>query len=157
MCAASTSLESIIIRQIRQNGPMSLAEYMRLCLSHPEHGYYMKKDPFGVAGDFTTAPEISQIFGEMIGAWIADTWIKLNAPERFILLECGPGRGTLMEDALRVTGTVKGFHDAMQLTLLECSPVLQSSTGTKIKSISPAMDHNTFRLTARLSGDCRGK
>ena len=110
---------------------------MRLCLSHPEHGYYMKKDPFGAAGDFTTTPEISQIFGEMIGAWIADTWIKMDAPERFILLECGPGRGTLMQDALRVTKSVNGFHDAMRLTLLETSPVLMEQQKQKLDQYDP--------------------
>ena len=120
-----TKLEEIIVQKIRADGPMNLAEYMELCLGHPEHGYYMTRDPLGVKGDFTTAPEISQLFGELIGAWIADTWMQMGAPENFILLECGPGRGTLMSDALRVTKNLKGFHDALNLHLLEMSPVLK--------------------------------
>lgn len=106
---------------------MRLDAYMGLCLSHPDHGYYMTRDPFGRAGDFTTAPEISQMFGEMIGAWLADTWMKMGAPAKIHLLECGAGRGTLMADALRATKGVDGFHDAVHLHLLEISPVLKQA------------------------------
>lgn len=124
---SETPLEKIIKQQIRQNGPMNLGEYMGLCLGHPQHGYYMTRDPFGAAGDFTTAPEISQMFGELIGAWLADAWEKMGAPDKFTLLELGAGRGTLMQDALRATKGVKGFHEAMQLHLLEMSPVLKAA------------------------------
>ena len=120
-----TALENIIKEEVRRHGPMHIADYMRLCLSHPEHGYYMTRDPFGQDGDFITAPEISQMFGELIGAWIADSWMRLESPNPFILMECGPGRGTLMADALRATKNVDGFHDAVQVHLLENSPVLQ--------------------------------
>lgn len=123
-----TPLENIIKESIRargENGFMRLDEYMALCLGHPEFGYYMTRDPFGVAGDFTTAPEISQMFGEMIGAWLADTWMQMGSPAKFNLLECGAGRGTLMADVLRATKNVVGFHKAMQLHLLEISPVLK--------------------------------
>jgi NADH dehydrogenase [ubiquinone] 1 alpha subcomplex assembly factor 7 len=105
---------------------MRLSDYMALCLGHPQHGYYMTRDPFGVAGDFTTAPEISQMFGEMIGVWAADIWQQMGKPERFTLLECGPGRGTLMADLMRSTKSVAGFYQAAQVTLLEMSPVLKS-------------------------------
>ena len=94
-------LKEILKKQIRSVGPMNVGAFMAQALGHPEHGYYMNRDPFGV-GDFTTAPEISQMFGEMIGAWVADIWTQTGAPEKFILLECGPGRGTLMADMLRV-------------------------------------------------------
>jgi len=124
--AMTTPLEQIIIDKIKQNGPMDMAEYMRLCLGHPEYGYYMTRDPFGKDGDFITSPEISQIFGELIGIWVADCWMKLGQPDPFILCECGPGRGTLMADALRATKQIDGFHDAMHLHLLETSPVLRA-------------------------------
>ncbi len=118
------SLEAIIKQQIRDNGPMSVADYMSLCLAHPEHGYYMKRDPFGVDGDFTTAPEISQIFGELIGLWLAAQWQKQGS-KKAILCELGPGRGTLCVDMLRATKKIAGFHDAISLHLLEISPVLK--------------------------------
>lgn len=120
-----TPLEEIIKQQIRDKGPMNLGTYMGLCLGHPTHGYYMTRDPFGTKGDFTTAPEMSQIFGELIGAWIADSWVKMGMPEKCILLECGPGRGTLMADAMRATKNVDGFHNSVQMHLLEMSPVLK--------------------------------
>jgi NADH dehydrogenase [ubiquinone] 1 alpha subcomplex assembly factor 7 len=122
-----TPLQKMIIDDIKANGPMRLDRYMALCLSHPEHGYYMSRDPLGRAGDFTTAPEISQMFGEMIGVWLADTWHKMGSPSKVILLECGAGRGTLMADALRATKNVEGFHAAIDLHLLEISPVLRQA------------------------------
>ena len=99
-------LETLIRAKIESYGPMPVAEYMELALGHPEHGYYIKGDPFGVAGDFTTAPEISQVFGELIGMWAAVTWQQMGSPDRTILIECGPGRGTLMSDALRAAASV---------------------------------------------------
>ena len=128
---ADTLLEELR-RQIRQGGPMGIGEYMMQCLSHPQHGYYMKKDPFGRAGDFVTAPEVSQMFGEMIGVWAADIWRQMGAPEAFILLECGPGRGSLMADILRATRHVEGFHDAVRVHLLEISPVLKEMQGAAL-------------------------
>ena len=121
----SMVLESIIKSHIQQYGPMDIGAFMTLALGHAEHGYYMKQDPLGAAGDFVTAPEVSQMFGEMIGAWAAQTWMQMGAPARFILLECGPGRGTLMADALRATKNVAGFHDALAVHLLETSPILR--------------------------------
>ncbi len=113
-------------QQIREFGPVDIATFMNIVLAHPQYGYYMRQDPFGVKGDFTTAPEISQMFGEMIGVWAADTWKKMGEPDAFILAECGPGRGTLMADALRATTRVDGFHDAVCVHLIETSPVLRS-------------------------------
>lgn len=106
---------------------MDIGTYMALCLGHPEHGYYMTRDPFGAGGDFTTAPEISQMFGEMIGVWCVDMWIKLGAPPEFVLLECGPGRGTLMADIMRATKHVPGFHNAAKIHLLEMSEALRNA------------------------------
>ncbi len=120
-----TPLESYFINHIRETGPISLSYYMELCLSHPEHGYYMSGDPFGKEGDFITAPEISQMFGELIGVWLVDLWRQAGSPKELVLLECGPGRGTLMADVLRATKNVNGFHEAVQIKLLENSPVLR--------------------------------
>ncbi len=122
-----TALEQIIKQTIQErgaNGYMRLDEYMGLCLAHPEHGYYMTRDPLGQAGDFTTAPEISQMFGEMIGAWLADTWMKMGSPTKINIVECGAGRGTLIADAMRATKSVEGFHNAAQIHVIEISPVL---------------------------------
>ena len=144
-----TALENIIKEEIRSRGPegyMTIAEYMALCLGHPEHGYYMKQDPFGVKGDFTTAPEISQMFGELIGAWLADSWIKLGSPDRFTLLECGPGRGTLMADILRATKGVDGFHKAVQIHLLESSPVLRKAQETALEGYDAIWHSDTESL-----------
>lgn len=102
-----------------------MAEYMEIALSHPEYGYYMQRDPLGVAGDFTTAPEISQIFGEIIGAWLAHNWQLLGSPSEIVLVELGAGRGTLMADILRATKNIKGFHEALSIYLVEISPVLK--------------------------------
>lgn len=133
----SRALHDIIVSRIRQQGPMDLGEYMMLCLGHPEHGYYMNRDPFGTKGDFITAPEVSQMFGEMIGAWIGDTWEKLGSPKQFALVECGPGRGTLMEDALRATKNLPGFHEALRLYLLEMSPTLKAAQKERLRTYNP--------------------
>ncbi len=118
------TLEALIKERIKKHGAISIADYMNVCLLHPEFGYYMRRDPFGVSGDFTTAPEISQIFGELLGLWLAAQWQKQGKPEA-ILVELGPGRGTLMADALRATKKIAGFHDAVSVHLIEASPVLQ--------------------------------
>lgn len=120
-----TALLDLIKAEIRDNGPMDLGRYMGLCLGHPTHGYYMTRDPLGVQGDFTTAPEISQLFGDVIGGWLADAWVKMGAPDPFYLVECGPGRGTLMADILRVTKTLPAFHAAAKIHLIEMSPILR--------------------------------
>lgn len=134
---SQNKLHDLIASHIRQQGPMGLGDYMALCLGHPQYGYYMTRDPFGAAGDFTTAPEISQMFGEMIAAWIIDTWDQMGRPSPFALVEGGPGRGTLMEDILRVTANVPGFHAAMKLHLIEMSPVLQRAQSEKLKRYEP--------------------
>lgn len=105
--------------------PMRLSRYMELCLTHPEFGYYMMRDPFGAAGDFTTAPEISQMFGELIGLWAVAEWQQMGRPAPFALLELGPGRGTLMVDALRAASVEPAFIAALQLYLCDVSPLLR--------------------------------
>src|SRR6266849_3393355 len=103
-----TPLEAEIRRIIALDGPMPVARYMALCLTHPIHGYYVTRDPLGARGDFVTAPEISQMFGELIGLWAASVWRLMGAP-RVRLVELGPGRGTLMADALRAVQVVPEF------------------------------------------------
>jgi len=120
-----TPLGEVVAARIRAGGPMTLAEYMGLCLLHPEHGYYATRDPLGAAGDFTTAPEISQMFGELLGLALAQAWLEQGAPVPVTLAELGPGRGTLMADALRATRGVPGFHDALRLHLVEASGPLR--------------------------------
>jgi SAM-dependent MidA family methyltransferase len=119
------SLDDKLRARIAQSGPMSVADYMAECLLDPEHGYYTTRDPLGAAGDFTTAPEISQMFGELVGLCLAQGWMDQGAPEAIVLAELGPGRGTLMADILRATWSVPGFHDAARVALVEASPTLR--------------------------------
>jgi SAM-dependent MidA family methyltransferase len=120
-----TPLARLLAERIRETGPITVADYMAECLLHPVHGYYTTRDPFGTAGDFTTAPEISQMFGELLGLALAQSWLDRGSPTPFTLAELGPGRGTLMADILRATRGVPGFHAAAQVVLVEASPVLR--------------------------------
>lgn len=120
-----TPLASRIKEMIRTNGPMSLAHYMALCLGDQQHGYYMRRDPLGMQGDFTTAPEISQMFGEMIGFWMVHMWQDMGQPDAFQLIELGPGRGTLMADLLRAASICPDFLAAVSVHMVETSPVLK--------------------------------
>jgi len=126
------ALHDILKQRIIATGPISIADYMAECLLHPEHGYYSTRDPFGAGGDFTTAPEISQMFGELLGLSLAQTWLDQGAPDPFILAELGPGRGTLMADVLRATKGVAGFHDGARINLIEASPVLREIQREKL-------------------------
>jgi SAM-dependent MidA family methyltransferase len=118
-------LEAEIRRMIAVDGPIPVARYMELCLAHPLHGYYVTRDPLGARGDFTTAPEISQMFGELIGLWAAVTWRAMGAPPRVALVELGPGRGTLMADILNAAKIVPKFRTAVEVHLVEMSPALR--------------------------------
>ena len=121
-----TPLEVELRRMIAAEGPLPVDRYMALCLSHPVHGYYAGQDPFGRTGDFITAPEISQMFGELIGLWAAATWRQMGSPSPVLLVELGPGRGTLMADAVRAMRVAPGFRDAASIHLVETSPVLRA-------------------------------
>jgi NADH dehydrogenase [ubiquinone] 1 alpha subcomplex assembly factor 7 len=127
MATEAPPLEAEIRRLISIVGPMPIAQYMATCLCHPSQGYYMTRDPFGAAGDFVTAPEISQMFGELIGLWAAAVWRKIGSPENIRLVELGPGRGTMMADALRAAKVVPAFYSALVVHLVEVSPVLQQA------------------------------
>jgi SAM-dependent MidA family methyltransferase len=117
-------LEDVIKAMIASDGPISVERYMELALGHPDHGYYMHHDSFGAQGDFTTAPEISQMFGELLGLWAAEVWSSMGRPNPVRLIELGPGRGTLMSDALRAARVVPDFCAALDVTLIETSPAL---------------------------------
>ncbi len=127
-----TPLGERIARRIASQGPITLADFMAQVLTDPQHGYYMSGDPFGRRGDFTTAPEISQMFGELIGLWCVDTWQHMDAPASFLLVELGPGRGTLMADALRAARVAPGFCTAAALHLIEISPELRERQRTAL-------------------------
>lgn len=131
------SLSDDLIARIRQTGPLSIADYMAECLLHPVHGYYTTRDPLGAAGDFTTAPEISQMFGELIGLALAQGWIDQGRPKRFVLAELGPGRGTLMADLLRAARAVPGFAEAAEICLVEASPALRAVQAETLKGHAP--------------------
>jgi NADH dehydrogenase [ubiquinone] 1 alpha subcomplex assembly factor 7 len=120
---------------IRASGPISVATYMDLCLHDRQQGYYATRP--GLGQDFITAPETSQVFGELIGLWAAHEWQQMGAPAAFNLIEIGPGRGTLMADALRATRSVAGFHAAMSVTFVEASPLLRSQLGDRFSTIAP--------------------
>ena len=121
-----SALEALLADEIRVSGPISVARFMDLVLHHPEHGYYARRDPLGKGGDFTTAPEISQAFGEIIGLWLAESWRLLGAPAPVRLVELGPGRGTLMADVLRVARRMPGFEAAVRVHLIERSERLRA-------------------------------
>ncbi|MBE0414476.1 SAM-dependent methyltransferase [Yoonia sp.] len=127
-----TPLGDALRARIARTGPISIAEYMADCLMHPIHGYYATRDPFGRAGDFITAPEISQMFGELVGLALVQSWLDQGAPDHITLAELGPGRGTLMADALRATQRVPGFHAALRVHFVETSPVLRAAQATAV-------------------------
>src|SRR5690606_22119703 len=118
-----TDLRTRIVEAIRANGPMPVSLYMLMCLHDPRDGYYATRP--GFIQDFTTAPENSQVFVQLVGLWAAHEWMKIGAPPKFWLIELGPGRGTMMADLLRAAYSVKGFAEAAQVALIEASPALR--------------------------------
>jgi NADH dehydrogenase [ubiquinone] 1 alpha subcomplex assembly factor 7 len=145
MAEQRTPLDAEIRRLIGVAGPMPIAEYMRLCLTHPRHGYYVNRDPLGAGGDFVTSPEISQMFGELIGLWMGAVWEQMGAPENVRIVELGPGRGTLMHDALRAAKIIEGFRTAMVVHLVEISPALQQVQRRMLEGVDvPLMWHSAI-------------
>jgi SAM-dependent MidA family methyltransferase len=118
-------LLSEIKKLIKSSGPMPVWRYMELCLMHPRHGYYVSRDPLGREGDFTTAPEVSQMFGELLGLWSASIWRAIGSPDSLRLVEIGPGRGTMMADALRALRVLPPLYQALSVHLVEINPVLR--------------------------------
>jgi NADH dehydrogenase [ubiquinone] 1 alpha subcomplex assembly factor 7 len=142
---ATTPLEAEIRRRISLAGPMPVRQYMDLCLTHPVHGYYTTHDPLGRDGDFITAPEVSQVFGELLGLWAASTWHQMGQPENVRLVELGPGRGTMMLDALRAMQVVPAFRAAVVVHLIEINPELQKRQQQAMATLDvPVMWHQSF-------------
>jgi len=130
-----TPLEAEILRIIAVDGPMPVAQFMALCLSHPVHGYYQTRDPLGARGDFITAPEISQMFGELVGVWTVVMWRQMGSPDPMRLVELGPGRGTLMADALRAARVAPAFGAAVTVDLVETGRVLRQRQQTALSGL----------------------
>lgn len=118
-----TPLRERLVALIEATGPMGVADYMAACLFDPEHGYYTTREPFGAAGDFTTAPEVSQMFGEIVAVWLAHGWRAMGAPSNAVMVEIGPGRGTLALDVQRTLARIAPPL-AGRLHLVEASPRL---------------------------------
>jgi NADH dehydrogenase [ubiquinone] 1 alpha subcomplex assembly factor 7 len=137
---ATTPLAKLLRRRIAAAGPIGVAEYMAEALGHPRYGYYTRRDPLGRDGDFITAPEISQMFGELIGLWCAAVWQAIGRPDPLRLIELGPGRGTLIADGLRAAArTVPEFSSALRLHLVETSPVLRDRQRRSLAPIGPRL------------------
>ncbi len=132
-------LQSEIKTLIKSSGPMPVWRYMELCLMHPQHGYYVSRDPLGREGDFTTAPEVSQMFGELLGLWAASVWKAIGQPSPLRLVELGPGRGTMMADALRALRVLPPLYQTLTVHMVEINPVLrekQRATLTGVRNIT---------------------
>jgi NADH dehydrogenase [ubiquinone] 1 alpha subcomplex assembly factor 7 len=141
-----TPLEEEIRRIIAFDGPMPISAYMQTCLGHPKYGYYVTRDPLGPLGDFTTAPEVSQMFGELLGAWAAALWQQMGSPARVNLVELGPGRGTLMADALRAAKALPALRAALGVHLVEMSDVLAAKQRETLASCGvPVTWHRAVR------------
>ena len=137
-------LQSEIKRLIKSSGPMPVWRYMELCLMHPQHGYYVSRDPLGREGDFTTAPEVSQMFGELLGLWAASVWKAMGSPSLLRLIELGPGRGTMMADALRALRVLPPLYQALSVHLIEINPVLREKQKATLSSVRNLAWHQSI-------------
>ena len=134
---AVETLAARIARRIDREGPLSIAAFMAMALHDRDAGYYARRRPLGAGGDFITAPEISQIFGELIGLWFADLWQRMERPDPVILAELGPGSGALMQDLLRAAALVPEFPRAASLWLVEASPLLRAEQQQRLGVAEP--------------------
>ena len=126
------SLKTRLEAEIAATGPIDVAAFMTRCLFDPRDGYYATRPALGERGDFLTAPLVSQMFGELIGLWLVETWRGFGAPRRFVLAEAGPGDGTLMADALRAARLDPAFLQAAELWLIEASTPLRAAQGARL-------------------------
>ena len=144
MTEQTSPLHSEIKRLIQSSGPMPVWRYMEMCLAHPVHGYYVSRDPLGREGDFTTAPEVSQMFGELLGLWAASVWKAIGSPPVLRLIELGPGRGTMMADALRALRVLPPLFQALSVHLVEINPLLRDRQKTTLQSFRNVSWHDDF-------------
>lgn len=133
-----------IRKLIKLSGPMPVWRYMELCLMHPQYGYYLSRDPLGREGDFTTAPEVSQMFGELLGLWSASIWRAIGSPETFRLIELGPGRGTMMSDALRALRVLPPLYQSLSIHLVEVNPVLREKQEATLTGVHDITWHDSI-------------
>jgi SAM-dependent MidA family methyltransferase len=131
--ADDLSLAARLHAYIAENGPLTVEAFMQACLSDAASGAYTSRQPIGGAGDFITAPEISQIFGELIGLWSVSVWQSMGAPRAVTVAELGPGRGSLMADALRAWRAVPAFLDVISVALIETSPVMVAAQRSALR------------------------
>src|SRR5688572_5838240 len=143
MPVSDNPLAALVHNIINQRRNLTVGEYMTLCLGHPQWGYYMSQEPFGTKGDFTTAPEVSQLFGEMIGVWVMMAWEQMGKPKNIQLIELGPGRGTLMRDIWRTTKIMPEFQEKAQIHLVEFSPRLKKIQSETLQGC-PVVWHDHF-------------
>jgi len=137
-------LLSEIRKLIKSSGPMPVWRYMQLCLMHPQHGYYVSRDPLGREGDFTTAPEVSQMFGELLGLWAASVWRAIGQPPLLRLIELGPGRGTMMADALRALRVLPPLYQSLTVHMVEVNPVLRDKQRLTLSGVRNITWHDTI-------------
>lgn len=133
-----------IRKLIKSSGPMPVWRYMELCLLHPQHGYYVSRDPLGREGDFTTAPEVSQMFGELLGLWAASVWRAIGQPPLLRLIELGPGRGTMMADALRALRVLPPLYQSLTIHMVEINPVLREKQRSTLSGVRNITWHDTI-------------
>lgn len=127
-------VERFLKQQIRLNGPMSVEQFFLIAASGHPQSYYASQVPFGPSGDFITAPEFSQVFGECLGLWCLDLWMRMGSPAAFRLVELGPGNGTLMADILRTAAIRPGFAPAAHVELVETSPRLRAIQAARLQT-----------------------
>jgi NADH dehydrogenase [ubiquinone] 1 alpha subcomplex assembly factor 7 len=137
-------LQSELKKLIKSSGPMPVWRYMELCLTHPRHGYYVSRDPLGREGDFTTAPEVSQMFGELLGLWTASVWKAIGSPSVMRLIELGPGRGTMMADALRALRVLPPLYQSLSIHLIEINPVLREKQNATLSGMRNIAWHDNI-------------
>ncbi len=140
----SSPLQSEIKQLIKTSGPMPVWRYMEMCLTHPAHGYYLSRDPLGREGDFTTAPEVSQMFGELLGLWAASVWKAIGSPPLLRLIELGPGRGTMMTDALRALRVLPPLYQSLSIHLVEINPVLAEKQRSALSAVRNVAWHDSI-------------
>lgn len=133
----TVTLKSRLEAQIRSDGPLTIADYMSTCLFDPEFGYYRRPKAIGAKGAFTTAPEMTQMFGELIGLFLARSWVDQGRPSPLTIAELGPGRGVMMADILRSAAKVSDLCDAADLVLLESSPTLRDAQSKRLSQYQP--------------------